>query len=205
MWTHATEELRRGWVTKVTVSHHGAPLSVGDALQALDRDASFQAFLTRLLAGSAHDAFRWEMPPIALATLDRPFEFVVTNDPALEAEAEPAAFRQYFTGPNAVAPALAVPNLGQTALLIVPRQIGAASDYAHLARFLRRAPPGQAHALWACVAQTALQRLSSSPLWISTAGGGVAWLHVRVEAEPKYYSHRPYAGAGGRRPEAPYG
>jgi hypothetical protein len=51
------------------------------------------------------------------------------------------------------------------------------------------------HALWQCVAETALARLSAAPLWISTAGGGVAWLHVRVEGAPKYYAYRPYATA----------
>jgi hypothetical protein len=202
MWTHDTEELRRGSVTKVTVAANGAPLTVEDALRSLDQDATFRAFLTRLLVGSSYRAFRWELPPISHATLDRSFEFVLVDDLALERRAAPEAFSEYFTGSNASAPALAVPNLGKTALLVVPRRVGEASDYAHFARFLRRAPPEQVDALWGCVAQTALQRLSSSPLWVSTAGGGIAWLHVRVEATPKYYAYRPYADAVGHRSEA---
>jgi len=39
------------------------------------------------------------------------------------------------------------------------------------------------------------QRLGERRLWISTAGGGVAWLHVRLDSSPKYYGFRPYAVA----------
>jgi hypothetical protein len=36
------------------------------------------------------------------------------------------------------------------------------------------------------------QRVSAKPVWLSTAGGGVAWLHVRLDDRPKYYAHAPY-------------
>jgi len=35
-------------------------------------------------------------------------------------------------------------------------------------------------------------RLSDRPLWVSTSGLGVAWLHVRLDARPKYYQYTPY-------------
>ncbi len=36
------------------------------------------------------------------------------------------------------------------------------------------------------------KRVSDKPVWLSTAGGGVPWLHVRLDNRPKYYSYRPY-------------
>jgi len=42
------------------------------------------------------------------------------------------------------------------------------------------------------LAREALARLSDRPLWISTAGMGVNWLHVRLDSRPKYYRHAPY-------------
>lgn len=35
-------------------------------------------------------------------------------------------------------------------------------------------------------------RVGTRPVWLSTAGAGVAWLHVRLDDRPKYYSYRPY-------------
>ena len=46
-----------------------------------------------------------------------------------------------------------------------------------------------------------LPKRGDAPTWVSTAGGGVAWLHVRLDSAPKYYTHRPYtrfAGGGAR-------
>ncbi len=37
-----------------------------------------------------------------------------------------------------------------------------------------------------------LARLNSKPVWLSTAGAGVSWLHVRLDDKPKYYGHAPY-------------
>jgi hypothetical protein len=60
---------------------------------------------------------------------------------------------------------------------------------------VRTAPEDQRHALWQCAANEAQARVSDNRLWIGTAGGGVAWLHVRLEGTPKYYAYRPYANA----------
>jgi hypothetical protein len=35
-------------------------------------------------------------------------------------------------------------------------------------------------------------RLSARPVWLSTAGAGVAWLHVRLDDRPKYYGFDEY-------------
>ena len=49
------------------------------------------------------------------------------------------------------------------------------------------------HALWRTVGEAVSERITDRPLWLSTAGGGVAWLHVRLDSRPKYYGHTPYA------------
>jgi NADH:ubiquinone oxidoreductase subunit len=35
-------------------------------------------------------------------------------------------------------------------------------------------------------------RVGEQPVWLSTAGMGVAWLHVRLDDRPKYYGYSPY-------------
>jgi hypothetical protein len=32
----------------------------------------------------------------------------------------------------------------------------------------------------------------ANPEWLSTAGAGVSWLHVRLDDRPKYYGYAPY-------------
>ena len=84
-------------------------------------------------------------------------------------------------------------NLGHDATLIAP--CGAVpSGCAHLASWCRTAPPEEQHAFWRAVGQAvqAWWRRSDAPLWLSTSGLGVHWLHVRLDERPKYITHRPY-------------
>lgn len=57
---------------------------------------------------------------------------------------------------------------------------------------MRQAPEPQKHALWQRVGAAMQRRLSAKPVWLSTAGAGVPWLHVRLDDRPKYYGHAPY-------------
>jgi hypothetical protein len=88
------------------------------------------------------------------------------------------------------------PNLGGDARLVVPTpQPGTpAPTYAHLARFCRQAPVAQLAALWRAVGTEVLAWWAgtTAPLWLSTSGLGVGWLHVRLDSRPKYYSYQPF-------------
>lgn len=89
------------------------------------------------------------------------------------------------------------PKLGSNATLIVLAPVSPEpSCYTHLGNFLRAAPVGQVDRFWQVVGETMQQRVSASPLWLSTAGMGVSWLHLRLDSRPKYYRHRAYAVAG---------
>jgi hypothetical protein len=87
---------------------------------------------------------------------------------------------------------LSFQNLGGDATLIVPGPLAGATAYCHLAAFVRQAPTAQQHALWQLTAQVVKQQVGRTPLWLSTAGAGVPWLHIRVDASPKYYSFAAY-------------
>lgn len=83
-------------------------------------------------------------------------------------------------------------NLGGDALLVAPCPIPASAIYGHLASFVRDAPASQIDEFWRCVACTFERTVSQTPVWISTSGLGVIWLHVRLDSYPKYYTHAPY-------------
>ena len=193
-WSHHCESLRLGRATKYTLSHRGMPLTFDRALDLLmSAEQGLTGALTELLRSSPYSAYRWETPPISTLNIGRPFEFVLTDDPFLDMTPEPEVFRDHFVRAPAGTPVLAVPNLSGTATMVIPRQIAEPGAYTHLSNFVRHAPSDQVVALWACVAATARSKVSEMPLWVSTAGGGVSWLHVRIEGTPKYYAHRPYA------------
>jgi hypothetical protein len=180
-------------VLRRSIIDASGPMTSAAVLRLLADSADFRAWFTTMLLQDAPPAFRWETPALSIGTQSRPFECVLIDDPRLQRPAELQAFASYFRGQDA--DVLSVPNLGRTSELVVPRGIAPEEAYVHLASFLRAAPQTQVDALWRCVADTVLRGLSDRPLWLSTAGAGVAWLHVRIDRVPKYYWHRPYTEA----------
>ena len=153
--------------------------------------------LTAAILAVDAPAVAWECAPVARDTQHRPFRCVVLPRPGLDrAPADRAAFADHFgTDPASV---VTFGNLGGDATLVVPTPAARAVDYPHLSAFLRRAPRHQIGALWAAVGHAVLDWWATrpAPVWVSTAGGGVAWLHVRLDARPKYYRHDPFRTYG---------
>jgi hypothetical protein len=87
--------------------------------------------------------------------------------------------------------------------------------HAHFSSWLRAAADVDVHELLRVAATVVSERISllpltiaanvgtgrsaaaavstSAPVWLSTSGDGVAYLHVRVDARPNYYQYRPFA------------
>jgi hypothetical protein len=164
-------------------------LSYANFLTALAEEASFRDLILEQMQTAPFVAYRWETPPLTADNIDRPFECLFHDSPDLDVRADPTEFRSYFQPGEDV---VSFDNLGGDALLVVPCPTSSSANYSHIGAFHRTAPRSQRHAFWVAVAQSVLERISSRPLWLSTAGGGVDWLHARLDSRPKYYRHFPW-------------
>lgn len=191
-WTARSEVVPGRQGIRVTIDAGSLPLTRGETLLLLREDAGFRSMFMKALADVPFEAFRWETPPLTSATLGRPFECVLLDSPGLASKPSPEAFAAHF-GPEASARGVVeFANLGKDAILVVPAPQGPTSAYGHLAAFLRNGPEGQRHALWQLVGDAMKRRVAKVPVWLSTAGAGVPWLHVRLDDRPKYYGFPPY-------------
>lgn len=171
---------------------HGWPLSWRELLERWQADAGFARQFGQRLLGCGFDAAFWECPPITAAGLDAPFECVLLDAPALAARpANPQDFAEHF--PLARSGIVSFDNIGGDARLVVPAPVMAGDRFGHLLAFLRQAGGAQQAALWQQTATALLADLGDAPRWLSSAGLGVPWLHLRIDQRPKYYRHRPYA------------
>jgi hypothetical protein len=180
---------------RFAVQTSAAAVSYAEVLRLWQADESFRSLFLKLLADAPYEAFRWETPAITSKNSQRPFEFVLLDSPGLARRPEPEAFEAQFGAAKPGELAVEFPNLGKDAVLVVPCRLGPHSAYGHLAAFVRQAPAAQQHALWSLVGRAMERRLSDKPVWLSTAGAGVSWLHVRLDDRPKYYGHGPYRTA----------
>jgi hypothetical protein len=193
VWTAHSEPLESGRGQRISLREQRETLTCAQVIDYWCGDGAFRAYFSGLLAGLPYDAFLWEMPPLIRGTLDRAFECVVVDSPPLaRARTDAVAFAPHFNTAGACGGVVRFPNLGADALLIAPCPEESREAYVHLAAFVRAAPVAQQHGLWMCVGEEVMKRCSEQPIWVSTSGLGVHWLHVRLDSFPKYYSYGPY-------------
>ena len=192
MWSAPTEQLSEGEVLRFRILQRSSPMTLDEVLRGWIENREFRSFFTELLARVAFVDYRWETPPSTKSSAAQNFEFVVVNSPGLADTAEPSAFAEHFPKSSTSGGVVSFYNLGKDARLIVPCQIASPEVYRHLGTFVRRAPAEQKHKLWKIVGTEMTRDLGQAPIWLSTAGAGVSWLHVRMDQRPKYYVHAPY-------------
>jgi hypothetical protein len=190
-WSAARESLDGGRVQKLAIFAGNRALSFAAVLDGWRTDPHFRACFNRLVADAPFAACFWETPPVTNRSVDQAFECVLVDSPALAGVgAEHTAFAGYFDSTRDMV--VDFTSLGGDALLVAPCPLAAESVYPHLAAFVRHGPAVQQQALWQRVGERVAARLSDRPLWVSTSGLGVFWLHVRLDSFPKYYTWRPY-------------
>ena len=168
------------------------PLTFDQVRAGWQSDYSFREFWVARLRGVPFDAYCWECPPVNERNRSHPFECVFASSPSLARMApEPGAFAEHFRQDR---DAVTFGNLGGDAVLVTPCPEGD-RDFSHLAQFTRAASAARQDAFWQAVGDAVDARVGSRPMWLSTAGHGVAWLHVRLDSSPKYYRHSEYTRA----------
>jgi hypothetical protein len=190
----AIEILESNATTKTVTVRRWAELLAAD-------DGSLSDSLTQVLKDAPFSALFFETKGVtATSASTKSFEFVLVDAPHLrsfaESQPDPASFRDHFSKCTSSTTCCAFPNLGGDAMLVAPIQRDPnipLVTYSHLAKFVREAPTTQVRNLWQLTAKTYRDQWTAQPLWLSTEGSGVAWLHVRLDSRPKYYHYQPFA------------
>jgi hypothetical protein len=184
-------------VYKVRLFENSDSLCFDDVIRDWHGNHEFRSFYISILKDSPFDAFFWEHPPLTESNLRQAYEFVLVNSPQLSSvRADPKPFSREFHSQAYSQSIIRFENLGGDAELVVPRPLAAESFYSHFANFLRNAPQEQAHQLFVILAETMKNKIGHEPIWISTSGLGVYWLHIRLDKRPKYYTYQPYKAKG---------
>ena len=172
-------------------------MSIKEVWQQWRASKDFRLFYNSLLSEHEFGAFFWEHPPYHPSSKDNAYEFVLVDSPSLSrVRPELSPFKEHFTKKESV---VSFSNLGGDARLLVPCPVedeqGDGVHYAHLAAFVRNSPEEQMHTFWNKLGKLCLNHLGGRHKYLSTAGMGVYWLHVRLDERPKYYRFHPYRKA----------
>eukprot|EP00752_Nemacystus_decipiens_P003071 g2846.t1 len=145
------------------------------------------------------EAVFFESVPVTRSTMDKPYEYVMVESPRLASvSADGHAFAEYIASGEGTNDVVWFRNLRKDARLVVPckGEDKPGANYAHLAAFVRTAPREQVIKFFGAVGEGLEEEVASrsdeSPVWLSTSGLGVYWLHARLDSVPKYYTYAPY-------------
>jgi len=177
----------------------GSPVSFRQAVDLWADEAQgemFRLFTSLAIASSMFKALRWETPCVNQSTADQGFEFVLIDAPSLQRKENSAPFAEPFKKQQAADPSQAhatFPNIGGNAIMIAPLPANTDGvNHCHLGSYLRTADEADCSALWVAVGKAMQDRIGDRNVWLNTAGGGVPWLHIRLDDRPKYYHHSEY-------------
>lgn len=189
MWRSDGEALANG--TKYRMWHNSSAISFEMLFSLLAENQSFVCWYTELLAQTNFNSFFWEHPALRSCDMSQLAEFVLIEAHSLTGlRADPNAFADQLAASDDQV--VVFKNLGGDAELVAPCPPDDAQSCAHLAPFVRTAPGKLVSRFWNTVGKTVLGSVNDRPLWLSTSGLGVPWLHVRLDSIPKYYQYVPY-------------
>ena len=192
-WLLNTEALDTNTIKHTIQNSLMQSLSFAEAFHLLETHSDFRNVFNQALANTPFDAYFWELPALTSETANRPFECVTVNSNAFtNMRGDPSSFAAYFEELEPESYCAIFKNLGGDAWLISPTSHKTTMSIPHIALFVRNASEDCIHELWKTLAVTVREKLNHNPLWISTSGLGVPWLHIRLDRRPKYYTFLPY-------------
>eukprot|EP00924_Labyrinthula_sp_SR-Ha-C_P016154 snap_masked-scaffold_4-processed-gene-20.29-mRNA-1 protein AED:1.00 eAED:1.00 QI:0/-1/0/0/-1/1/1/0/207 len=165
---------------------------------ALIEDEDFRNQFTIQLTSNDFPAFFFETIPFSPDEAENTqFEFVLVKSQTLsKRNQDNRPFEEKFAQLNPNTFSTSFWNLGKDAELVVPLpQTNEQGRYTHLANFLRMGTSEEINNFWKTVGNTIQKRIQekqSDPLWVSTSGLGVSYLHLRLDSYPKYYQFKEY-------------
>lgn len=193
MWTTKTQIIDKDKIQKIMLFEEEKQLTFRQFFEYLKGGEAFRNFFIQLMKQAPFEAYFWETPPVTTTRLDDPFEFVFYKSNRLASvNADPLTFQKYFLQDNLGHGIVTFTNLGGDAILVVPVPYNDTKEYAHLAAFVRSAPEEQQDKFWQYVGIGMSHRINNIPVWLSTSGLGVYWLHMRLDNRPKYYQMQLY-------------
>lgn len=190
---HYTEKTIAKSVFQFQIKHQNQWLTIGQVVDLWRHSSAFRNFYTQILREVPYFGFFWENRPMSRANLSETYQFVILKTTAFNGKkATPKPFEDYFGEATDIT---CFPNLSNSAQLVVPCPSQVYPDgFAHLGSFIRNASEEQINAFWQCIGHQLQQHFEARevPVWLSTSGLGVYWLHARLDDYPKYYAYEGY-------------
>jgi len=161
-------------------------LSFHEVFDLWEESVEFVRFYVSGLNKFNFEAFYWEHPALNNEFLTQRYECILQKSKSLgHRSINEKAFADFIHEEDEVVDFM---NLGKNTKLVIPTKKTDSETYNHLGKFLKLGAENQIIAVFQRVGKIVKQEIQERKLiWLNTAGGGVIWLHIRMDTKPKYY------------------
>lgn len=175
-------------------TQNGSILSFGEVLDLWQSSKEATKKYVQEIKTLGFDQCYWEHPALIKSYLDLPYEcMILRTDHFSRRQVDTASFSAHLHQEQMVA---VFDNLGRDARLVVPTLKAEQEHYKHLGAFLHFAPTDQVLEVFNATGNSMREEIEKGKrIWLSTAGLGVIWLHIRLDTVPKYYKTKTYKEA----------
>ncbi|MDW3195933.1 MAG: hypothetical protein R8G66_26395 [Cytophagales bacterium] len=185
---------KNGQGARCRFTQNGSILSFREVLNLWQFSVEATKNYVQQIKNLGFDQCYWEHPALTQATMDFPYEcMILKTEQFTRRQVDTESFSAHLHQEKSVA---VFDNLGRNARLVVPTLKSDKEYYKHFGIFLNAAPENQVLAVLQAVGESVLEEVNRGKcIWLSTAGLGVIWLHIRLDTVPKYYKTKTYKSA----------
>lgn len=173
------------------LDHQDLFLSNADLVSLLKLNREFRILYNSAINSTNFDAFYWEHPVIGLETINHSYRCAIIESSSLsKVKANFTPFSDKFDSNSIV---VSFSNLKNDAILLVPNP-HVVDDFSlsSIAEVVRSNNESLIDELWRRVGESVEKTYSFRDVYLSTAGNGVYWCHIRLDSRPKYYKNSHY-------------
>jgi hypothetical protein len=136
-------------------------------------------------ARSKFKQYRIIFPPVNESSLQKPFSYYFIPIFAVAKRTDTETFRNILEKDKSNRNFVVFKNLSKTSLLFSPKIIPGTDiiTYRYISDFMEYATIKQITDIWTAVGHVALELSKKTTIFINTHGGGVAFLHIRIDGE----------------------
>lgn len=133
----------------------------------------------------------WEFPPYSTSTTQNMAEFAFVTTSNFD-KANSSSFSEYLKGKKDGEIVMFKNPSGDTDLITINSSNTNNQTFCHIMEFMTNATYENKHNLLKKIGEEMIKHTNGknakNPIYLSTHGHGVPWLHVRICNKPKYYS-----------------
>ncbi len=168
-------------------------ISAYEFFQNLSKSKEFRNDLIQKFKDSKYENVLWEFPPYSSSTKNNKAEFVIIGS-AIFPPSNPQAFADQFNETNEINKSVVVfDNISGDCKLISPVPDIMNDKYmGHIMSQIKYGNTDTTHQLLKTLGDIVSAYNNDKPLYVSTHGYGVPWLHLRLCDKPKYYHQKEY-------------